>query len=104
MTNVSVRPVVLGHVQRGGTPSLFDRLLATRLGVQAVTEIIENKAKHEGPIMVGLQNSCCSDRPKENDGDEIKDKIVSVPLKKVLEAQMPKCDGKFKKILEYVTR
>jgi 6-phosphofructokinase 1 len=104
VTNVSVRPVVLGHVQRGGTPSHFDRLLATRLGVQAVTEIIKNKAKHEEPIMVGLQNSCLDDKQKEKNGDEIKDKIVSVPLKKVLEARMPKCDEEFKKILEYVTR
>ncbi|HHH41287.1 MAG TPA: 6-phosphofructokinase, partial [Chloroflexi bacterium] len=31
-----VRVTILGHIQRGGTPSAFDRLLATRLGVKAV--------------------------------------------------------------------
>ncbi len=34
-----VRTTVLGHVQRGGTPSAFDRLLATRFGVKAVEMI-----------------------------------------------------------------
>jgi len=35
---------VLGHVQRGGAPSAFDRLLATRLGAAAVTELKEGRA------------------------------------------------------------
>jgi 6-phosphofructokinase 1 len=35
-----VRVTILGHVQRGGRPSAFDRLLATRMGVAAVTELI----------------------------------------------------------------
>lgn len=35
-TDFDVRTTVLGHVQRGGTPSAFDRLLATRFGVKAV--------------------------------------------------------------------
>ena len=38
--NLETRVVVLGHVQRGGTPSPFDRILATRFGVRAV-ELIE---------------------------------------------------------------
>lgn len=38
--NLETRVVVLGHVQRGGTPSHFDRILATRFGVRAV-ELIE---------------------------------------------------------------
>jgi 6-phosphofructokinase len=32
---------VLGHIQRGGTPTAFDRVLATRLGVQAADLAIE---------------------------------------------------------------
>lgn len=36
----SVRVTQLGHVQRGGSPSAFDRLLATRLGAAAVRELI----------------------------------------------------------------
>jgi 6-phosphofructokinase 1 len=35
-----VRVTILGHVQRGGRPSAFDRLLATRMGVAAVTELV----------------------------------------------------------------
>lgn len=34
-----VRATILGHVQRGGIPTAFDRLLATRLGAGAVTEL-----------------------------------------------------------------
>lgn len=48
-----VRSVVLGHVQRGGTPSGFDRMLATRMGAKAI-EILEND---EGGVMVGLENN-----------------------------------------------
>ncbi len=36
MTGIETRTVVLGHVQRGGRPSSFDRILCTRLGVEAV--------------------------------------------------------------------
>ena len=51
--NTEVRTVVLGHIQRGGTPSGFDRILATRLGAKAV-ELLE---KGEGGVMVGLENN-----------------------------------------------
>ncbi len=40
-TGLETRHVVLGHVQRGGSPSAFDRVLGTRLGVKAV-EIAES--------------------------------------------------------------
>jgi 6-phosphofructokinase 1 len=44
------RVTILGHIQRGGSPSAFDRILATRLGVAAVERL------HEGVygVMVGL--------------------------------------------------
>lgn len=35
-TGIETRTVVLGHIQRGGKPSAFDRVLCTRLGVEAV--------------------------------------------------------------------
>ena len=38
-----VRCTVLGHVQRGGTPVAFDRILATRMGYRAVELILKNK-------------------------------------------------------------
>lgn len=45
-----LRTTILGHVQRGGTPGVFDRLLATRLGEAAVKQL----AKNEGGVLVGL--------------------------------------------------
>lgn len=45
-----VRMTILGHVQRGGSPSAFDRLLATRMGVNAVEQLLEG----ESGKMVGL--------------------------------------------------
>ena len=40
--NVETRVTALGHVQRGGTPTAYDRILATRFGVAAV-ELIKDK-------------------------------------------------------------
>jgi 6-phosphofructokinase 1 len=47
-----VRVSVLGHMQRGGAPSCFDRVLASRLGVKAVESLMEGKSN----FMVGLIN------------------------------------------------
>ena len=47
------RVAVLGHMQRGGSPTCFDRVLASRLGVKAVESIIAGK----NCSMVGLQNN-----------------------------------------------
>ncbi|CAL9689580.1 unnamed protein product [Knipowitschia caucasica] len=38
------RVTILGHVQRGGTPSAFDRILASRMGVEAVVALLEASA------------------------------------------------------------
>ena len=52
-TGKEARAVVLGHVQRGGTPSAFDRWLATRFGLHAVTAV------HDGDFgtMVALRGT-----------------------------------------------
>src|SRR5918999_2168950 len=42
-TGKEARAVVLGHVQRGGTPTAFDRWLATRFGLQAIDAVAEGK-------------------------------------------------------------
>ncbi len=42
-TGFETRVTVLGHIQRGGSPSLFDRVLATRLGVAAVDYVLEGR-------------------------------------------------------------
>jgi len=47
-----VRVSVLGHMQRGGAPSCFDRVLASRLGVKAVESLLEGKSNY----MVGVQS------------------------------------------------
>ncbi len=52
-TGYETRATVLGHVQRGGTPTPFDRVLATRLGLAAVD------AAHDGAwgMMTALRAS-----------------------------------------------
>ena len=52
-TGKEARTSVLGHIQRGGTPTAFDRVLATRLGLHAITAV------HEGDWgkMVALQGT-----------------------------------------------
>lgn len=47
-----VRVSVLGHMQRGGSPTCFDRVLASRMGVKAVESLLEGKSN----FMVGLLN------------------------------------------------
>ena len=57
-----VRVSVLGHMQRGGAPSCFDRVLASRMGVHAVELLIDGKSN----VMVGLQNGKMTTTPLEN--------------------------------------
>jgi 6-phosphofructokinase 1 len=52
MSEYEVRVSVLGHMQRGGAPSCFDRVLASRMGVKAVESLLEGQSNY----MVGLQN------------------------------------------------
>lgn len=52
-TNMDTRVTVLGHIQRGGSPSGFDRVLASRLGAKAVDLLIDGKAGR----MVGMQDN-----------------------------------------------
>ncbi|MGH3388231.1 MAG: 6-phosphofructokinase, partial [Actinomadura sp.] len=40
-TGKEARTTVLGHIQRGGTPTAFDRVLATRFGLQAIDAVRE---------------------------------------------------------------
>ena len=53
MEGYDVRVSVLGHMQRGGSPSCFDRVLASRMGVKAVESLLEGKTNY----MVGLMNN-----------------------------------------------
>lgn len=40
LTNIDTRVIILGHIQRGGTPTAYDRVLATRFGVKAVDMVM----------------------------------------------------------------
>jgi 6-phosphofructokinase 1 len=47
-----IKVTILGHLQRGGTPTYFDRVLASKMGVAAVEGLIAGK----NDVMVGIQN------------------------------------------------
>jgi len=48
-----VKVTVLGHIQRGGSPSYFDRVLATRMGVKAVELLMLDRSE----VMIGMKNN-----------------------------------------------
>jgi 6-phosphofructokinase 1 len=58
LTSIESRAVVLGHIQRGGTPSAYDRVLGTRYGVKAVDLAINGEfgkmVSLRGPDVVGI--------------------------------------------------
>jgi len=66
-TDLEVRSTVLGHIQRGGTPNAFDRVLATRFAVKAAELVDEEKWDH----MVALKG----------------DKIVAIPIMEAIGKQ-----------------
>jgi 6-phosphofructokinase 1 len=51
VTNYDIKVTILGHLQRGGSPSAFDRILGSRLGFAAVNALIAGESQK----MVGLQ-------------------------------------------------
>lgn len=58
-TGLETRVSILGHIQRGGAPTVFDRLLASRLAERAVRALIEGKSD----IMIGYHNNECVEIP-----------------------------------------
>jgi 6-phosphofructokinase 1 len=64
-----VRVSILGHLQRGGSPSAQDRILATRMGVAAIDALLEDQRN----VMIGIQN----------------DEIVLVPFAKAIKNDKP---------------
>ncbi|BAB06883.1 6-phosphofructokinase [Halalkalibacterium halodurans] len=52
-TGAETRVTVLGHIQRGGSPTGFDRVLASRLGAKAVDLLLEGQAG----VTVGIENN-----------------------------------------------
>lgn len=64
-----VRVSILGHLQRGGSPSAYDRILASRLGVGAIEALMQGQRN----IMVGIRN----------------DEVVYVPFSEAVNREKP---------------
>jgi len=64
-----VRVTILGHLQRGGTPTAQDRILASRLGVAAIEALKEGQRN----VMIGIKN----------------DQIVYVPIERAIKIDKP---------------
>jgi len=64
-----VRVTILGHVQRGGSPTANDRILASRMGAAAIDALLDGQRN----IMIGIQN----------------DEIVYVPFSKAVKKNKP---------------
>jgi 6-phosphofructokinase len=79
-TGFETRPVLLGHVQRGGTPTAYDRVLSTRFGVAATDAVHEQLWGH----MVALRG----------------DRIVHTPLSEVVGRTRPVDIGLFENVAE----
>jgi 6-phosphofructokinase 1 len=77
-----VRVSVLGHLQRGGAPSCYDRVLASRMGVKAVESLLEGKTN----LMVGVQNN----------------KIILTPIAKAIKGHT-KIDKELIRVSEIMT-
>ncbi len=60
----NTRVTILGHLQRGGSPTAYDRIIASRMGMAAVQALLEEQRS----IMIGMKN----------------DEIVYVPLSKAI--------------------
>lgn len=66
-----IKVSVLGHMQRGGSPSCFDRVLATRMGVKAVESLVNGDFSHmvgviEGKLSLTPLNSAIKGKSKIN--------------------------------------
>lgn len=82
LTNIECRVTILGHLLRGGSPSAFDRLLATRYGVEAVHMVVRGQTG----IMVGLQNQQMVAVPLEDVAGRIRTVTPNHPLVKAAQS------------------
>ncbi len=64
-----VRVTILGHIQRGGSPSAIDRILASRMGAASIDALLEGQRN----VMIGIQN----------------DELVYVPFSKAIKNDKP---------------
>jgi 6-phosphofructokinase 1 len=61
MPNAETRVCILGHIQRGGSPTCLDRLIASRMGYAAVECLLEGRFN----VMVGIRNNTMNYIPLE---------------------------------------
>ena len=61
MPNAETRVCILGHIQRGGSPTCLDRLIASRMGYSAVECLLEGRFN----VMVGIRNNTMNYIPLE---------------------------------------
>ncbi|MEG1586979.1 MAG: 6-phosphofructokinase [Bacteroidales bacterium] len=64
-----VRVTILGHLQRGGSPTAYDRILASRMGAAAIDALLEDQRN----VMIGIQN----------------DELVYIPFTKAIKNDKP---------------
>lgn len=62
LPNAEIRVCILGHIQRGGSPSCLDRLIASRMGYHAVESLMEGRHN----VFVGILNNKMHYIPLEN--------------------------------------
>ena len=77
MQDYETKVTVLGHIQRGGKPSAFDRILAARLGVHAVEQLMAGQTK----VMVGIRNNAIALTPfvqATKSHDPLEEKLFSI--------------------------
>ena len=79
-TGKEARATVLGHVQRGGSPTAYDRVLATRFGLHAVDAVTEGQSG----VMVALRGTDIVRVPLEEATRELK----TVPVERYAEAEI----------------
>ncbi len=61
-----VRTTILGHIQRGGTPSAYDRIFATNVGVYAASLVAAKKYGRMVTVQRGYMNSCLLEEVAHN--------------------------------------
>lgn len=76
---VSTRVTILGHLQRGGSPTAYDRIIASQMGCAAIQALLEEQRS----VMVGLVNG----------------EIIYVPLSKAIKEKKDISNAKWKDML-----
>ncbi len=76
-TSVDLRISILGHVQRGGHPSAFDRMPGIRLGVASVDALLQERKN----VMIGIVNNSLTIKPFKK---EVKQHQVGTELQELL--------------------